>query len=184
MLCSKLVFTTSVSPMIGRVQCSAVDSTLFSARRSAFVYVCTRTYSYVDVCSADVAFSMGKNLHLFCVCLLCLLRALKRTTTTYIHRPVHACLFTSNSGSSKHVEEEASQRKNAPLQSHSASLRDVQRGAFFWTAFSPFYSDVLLSFFTDWTNFFSRWLLREERGRSEAESPMDIVRTGSWEGII
>ena len=25
---------------------------------------------------------------------------------------------------------------------------------------------------------------REERGRSEAESRVDIVRTGSWEGII
>ena len=32
--------------------------------------------------------------------------------------------------------------------------------------------------------FFSRCLLRGERGRSEAESSVDIVRTGSWEGII
>ena len=33
--------------------------------------------------------------------------------------------------------------------------------------------------------FFSRCLLpEEERGRYEAESPVDIVRTGSWEGII
>ena len=34
--------------------------------------------------------------------------------------------------------------------------------------------------------FFSRCLLREEeeRGRSEAEPLVDIVRNGSWEGII
>ena len=30
----------------------------------------------------------------------------------------------------------------------------------------------------------SRCLLREERGRSEVESPVDIVRTGSWKEII
>ena len=33
--------------------------------------------------------------------------------------------------------------------------------------------------------FFSRCLLpKEERGRTEAKLPVDIVRTGSWEGII
>ena len=31
---------------------------------------------------------------------------------------------------------------------------------------------------------FSRCLLRKERGKSEAESPVDIVCTRSWEGII
>ena len=33
-------------------------------------------------------------------------------------------------------------------------------------------------------DFFSRCLLREERGRSEAESSVDIVCTASWEGIL
>ena len=32
--------------------------------------------------------------------------------------------------------------------------------------------------------YFSGCLLPEERGRSEAKSPVDIVHTGSWEGII
>ena len=34
-------------------------------------------------------------------------------------------------------------------------------------------------------NFFSKWLLpEEERGRSQADSHVDIVRTGTWEGIV